>query len=180
MKIGIITSTVREGRQGLNVAKWVKDLADKRNDGTSYEIVDLKTYNLPIFGTNPTEEQGKAIKDFSAKINELDGFVFVTAEYNHAPTGVLKNALDYLKPEFNNKAASFIGYGGVGGARAIEQLRLVLAELGVATTQRNVNLLLAVDFVNFSEFAPKDHQLPMVEELLTQLNNWSKALKTLR
>ncbi|VEU80552.1 NADPH-dependent FMN reductase [Haploplasma axanthum] len=180
MKIGIITTTVREGRQSLNVANWVKKLADERKDGVNYEIVDLKDFNLPIFGAAATAEQGKAIEAWGNKINELDGFIFVTAEYNHSFSGVLKNALDFLKPQFANKAAALIGYGGVGAARAIEQLRLVLAELSVATTQRNVNLLLAADFINFSEFNPQSYQLPSVTELLDQVTAWSKALKTIR
>lgn len=180
MKIGIVTTTVREGRASIEVANWLKGLADKRNDGNTYELVDLKDYDLPILGVVPTAEQGAAIEAWGEKINSLDGFVFVTAEYNHSPSGAIKNALDYLKPQFANKAAALVGYGGVGGARAIEHMRAILAELQVATTQRNVNLFLSVDFENFTKFAPGAHQLASVDELFTQLTNWSKALKTLR
>lgn len=180
MKIGIITTTIRDGRQSLAVANWLNDLAQKRNDGNTYEVVDLKDFNLPVMGGQATEEQLAGVAAWGNKIDEFDGFVFVTAEYNHSPSGAIKNALDFLKPQFANKAAALVGYGGVGGARAIEHMRMILAELQVATVQRNVNLLLAVDFVNFSEFAPKDHHAPMVDEMFTQLTNWSKALKPLR
>src|SRR5690625_3845190 len=105
MKIGIITTTVRGNGQSFSVAKWLLDFATKRNDGNTYELVDLKDYDLPILGIEPTEDQGASIKAWSEKINELDGFVFAVAEYNHAPSGAIKNALDYLKPELKNKAA---------------------------------------------------------------------------
>ena len=114
------------------------------------------------------------------KIAEFDGYIIITAEYNQAPSGVFKNALDFLKPQFADKVASFVGYGGVGGARAIEQLKLVFSEYQVATTQRQVNLMLMVDFINMSEFAPKDYQLDSLEELFVQTNKWAKALKTIR
>lgn len=180
MKIGIITSTVREGRQSIKIAEWLNGFAQNRNDGNTYEIVDIKNYNLPVMGTAATEEQIQAIDAWASKINELDGFVFVVAEYNHGITGALKNALDYLKPQFANKAAALVGFGGVGGARAIEQLRMVLAEMKVATVQRNVNLFLSIDFENFSEFKPQGYHGPIIDEMLTQLNDWAKALKTLR
>lgn len=180
MKIGIITTTVRGNGQSSSVAKWLLDFATKRNDGNTYELVDLKDYDLPILGIEPTEDQGASIKAWSEKINELDGFVFAVAEYNHAPSGAIKNALDYLKPELKNKAAGLVGYGGVGAARAIEHMRGILAELGVATVQRNVNLLLAVDFENFQTFKPQDHHEPMLDEMFSQVSDWSKALKTLR
>lgn len=179
MKIGIVTQSVREGRVSLDVANWVKGLASNRN-GFTYEIIDLKEYDLPMMGVTPTESQGAAIKNWSNKFNEMDGFIFLTAEYNHALTGVFKNALDYLQPEFHNKAVGLVGYGGVGGARAIEQLRTIMAELGAATTKRNVNLLLAHDFENFSKFAPQSHQESTLVEVFDQVELWTKAFKTIR
>jgi NAD(P)H-dependent FMN reductase len=179
VKIGILTTTVREGRNSLKVANWVLENGLKRNDGTTYEIVDLKDFDLPIMGLG-TSEQFLEVSRWQEKIAEFDGYIIITAEYNHAPSGVFKNALDFLKPQFADKVASFVGYGGVGGARAIEQLKLVFSEYQVATTQRQVNLMLMVDFINMSEFAPKDYQLDSLEELFVQTNKWAKALKTIR
>ena len=139
LKIGIVTTTVREGRQSLVVAKWALDYANSRKDGNHYEIVDLKDYNLPVFGLTPTAEQGAAVANWSKKINELDAFIFITAEYNHQAPGVFKNATEFLKPELANKVAGFIGYGGLGAIRAIEGLRVALAEQSVALVQKTVN-----------------------------------------
>lgn len=181
MKIGIVTSTIREGRKSIEVAKWVEGLANKRNDaGVTYEIVDIKDYNIPVLGAELTAEDQANIGKFSQAIAGLDAYVFVVAEYNHSPSGAMKNALDYLKPELANKVAGYVGYGGVGAARAIEQLRLVNAEQAVATVQRNVNLLLAYDFKNFTEFTPQDYQVQPLNELLDQVILWGKALKTVR
>lgn len=181
MKIGIITSSIRDGRQSIEVANWVLKLAQARGEkDVTYEIIDIKDYNLPMFGSAMTEEQGLNVGKFSAKVNEQDGFVFVVAEYNHGVTGVLKNALDFLKVELTNKTAGYVGFGGVGGARAIEQMRMINAEQGLATVQRNVNLFLSVDFENFSVFKPGDFQAAPLNELLDQVLAWGKALKTIR
>lgn len=181
MKIGIVTTTVRDGRKSLDIAQWVNEVAQKRNDqNVSYEIVDIKDYELPIFASNTTQKDVENITKFKEKIASFDGFVFVVAEYNHSPSGVFKNALDYLMVELNNKAAGYVGYGGVGGARAIEQLRLINAEQALATVRKNVNLFLAYDFVNFTEFKPNDYQLAPLNEMLDQLLVWAKALKTTR
>lgn len=180
MKIGILTSTIREGRVSLDVANWVLEQSKINGQGLEYEIVDLKDYDLPFLGGNVTEAQGAALGRWIEKINSLDGFVFTVAEYNHAPSGVFKNALDFLKAEFKNKPIGFVGYGGVGGARAIEHLRLVVAEYGAATIQKNVNFMLAFDFVNYTEFNPMDFHATVMPEFFTQLADWTKALKTLR
>lgn len=182
LKIGIITTTIREGRAGLDVANWVLSSAKERNDqGVLYEIVDLKDYSLPVLGDQgATAEQNNAIGAWAAKMGEFDGFVFVTAEYNHAPSGAIKNALDYLKEEFYNKPAAFVGYGGLGASRAIEVMRIILAELQVATVQKTVNFTLAHDFLNYSKFAPTNYHGTSTNLLFDQLLAWAKALKTIR
>ncbi|MDQ7993539.1 MAG: NAD(P)H-dependent oxidoreductase, partial [Propionicimonas sp.] len=157
--------------------------AQKRTDA-DYELVDLADYPLPhldealppSFG----QYQGEHTKAWAAKIAEFDGFVFVTPEYNHGTTGVLKNALDYLSAEWANKAAAFVGYGVVGGARAVEHLRLVTAELQIAGVRQGLYFSLVTDFENFSVFTPGDYQLPYAETLFTQLEAWAGALKPLR
>ena len=182
-KIGIITSTVRSGRASKAVADWVKTESEKLNIGEmQFEIVDLETFDLPVMGAKgSTEAQNQGIGKWLKKLSLLDGFIFVTAEYNHGPTGVLKNALDYVQDQTHNNPAAFVGYGGLGGARAIEGLRTVLTELQVANVQKTVNFLLATDFENYSVFKPNTPvHLPNLKLMLTQLNDWTNALKTIR
>lgn len=182
LKIGIVTTTVREGAVGIDVAKWVLENAELRADeNVNYELVDLAEFNLPILGSKfTTEEQGKDIGRWSAKIAEFDGFIFVTGEYNHAVSGAIKNATDFLKKEFENKAAAFVGYGGLGGIRAIENFRVIMGELQVATVQKTVNFLLALDFENYSVFKPMAHHQSGANAMFDQLISWTKALKSVR
>lgn len=180
-KIGIITTSVREGRNGINIANWVLDVANKKGEkDVSFELIDLKKYQLPFLGVTPTEEQGAVIGKWSQKINEMDGYIFVMAEYNHSLTGVFKNATDFLQKEFHHKAAAYVGYGGVGGARAIESHRLIAAEQHLATSRKTVNFLLAVDFENYSVFKPLPHQEGAMNALLDDLIPWVKAFQGMR
>ena len=119
-------------------------------------------------------------KTWAAKIDNFHGYVFVTPEYNHGIPGALKNAIDFLFTEWNNKAAGFISYGGVSGVRAVEQLRLVLAELQIATIRNQVLLSMFTDFENFSVFKPGPTKEQSVNDMLDQLLAWTSALKTLR
>ena len=119
-------------------------------------------------------------KTWAAKIGSFDAYVFVTPEYNHGISGALKNAIDFLFAEWNNKAAGFVSYGGVSGVRAVEQLRLVLAEVQMATVRNQVLLSLFTDFENFSVFKPGPTKEQSVNEMLDQLIAWGGALKTLR
>ncbi len=142
--IGIIISTTREGRFGDRPARWILDMASVRTD-LDFEIVDLRDYPLPLFGeTDYSAYDGtpgsEIASRFKQKMAELDGYLFVTAEYNHSIPGALKNALDHAYPEFNRKPAAFVGYGGVGGARAVEQLRLICIELQMAPTRTAVHI----------------------------------------
>src|SRR4029077_14977375 len=117
---------------------------------------------------------------WAAKIASLDAFIFVTPEYNHGTSGALKNAIDYLYREWHNKAAGFVSYGGAGGVRAVEQLRLVMGELQVADVRAQVALSLFTDFENFTVFKPGRHQEAAVNAMLDQVLAWGGALKTLR
>lgn len=108
-------------------------------------------------------------KAWAAKIDSFDGFVFVTPEYNHSTSGALKNAIDYLYKEWNNKAAGFVGYGSAGGAWAVEHLRLIMAEVQVATVRNQVMLSLFTDFGNFSIFKPASRNEQLVNGMLDQL-----------
>ena len=180
LKIGIVQGSVREGRNGDAVAKWVYDFAVKRNDA-EYEIVDLANYNLPFLGAaNAPADAGQQIQAWSEKMASFDGYIFLTPEYNHAIGGALKNALDYLNPELNNKAAGFVGYGSLGGTRAHENLRLILGELQVADVRTAVTFSLMSDFENMSVFKPADYHADNATTMLDQVLAWSGALKPLR
>jgi len=183
LKIAIIVGSTRPGRKARTVADWVHSLASQRT-GAEYEIVDLVDFDLPHFDEALPPAMGQYAlehtKTWAAKIAEYDGFVFVTPEYNHGTSGALKNAIDFLGAEWANKAAGFVGYGVFGGARAVEQLRLVLSQLQVATVSAQVGLNLATDFVDWSEFKPGDYQLPAVDTMLGQVETWAGALAALR
>jgi NAD(P)H-dependent FMN reductase len=182
-KIGIILGSTRPGRNGEAVAKWVTEIASRRDDA-EFELVDLADFPLPHLDEPMSAAwgsyQNEHTKAWSAKIAEFDGFVFVTPEYNHSTSGVLKNALDYLYTEWNNKAAAFVSYGGVGGARAVEHLRLIASELQLATVRAQVAISLITEFENYTTFKPGDHLEPQVDVMLDQLVAWSKALAPLR
>src|SRR4051794_38807379 len=114
IRVAIIIGSTRPNRNGEAVAKWVFEQARKRTDA-EFELVDLKDYNLPLLDEPIPPSQGKYSKEhtkvWAAKIASFDAFIFVTPEYNHGPSGALKNALDFLYKEWNNKAAGFVGYG---------------------------------------------------------------------
>lgn len=176
LKIGIILGSTRDGRVSPQVGEWVKSIADKRGDA-EYEIVDIKDYKLPLLGE---ADPGEGAARWSQKIAELDGFVFIVQEYNHSLTGALKNALDYCREEWNNKAAGIVSYGSTGGARAAEHLRGICAELSIADVRTHPTLSLFTDFENMSVFKPQDLHTDNVNSMLDQVVAWSGALKTLR
>lgn len=185
MKIGIISGSVREGNNAAAVSQWILDFANNRNDeGVEYELVSLADYDLPLLGAKlPIERQeaaGAAIQAWSEKIASFDGYVFVTPEYNHAVGGALKNAIDFLKPEVANKAAALVGYGSLGGARAHENLRVILGELSVATVRTTTNFSLMTDFENMSVFKPNDYNKVNAEGMFNDLLLWTKGLHTIR
>lgn len=183
IKIAIILGSTRPQRNGEAVAKWVYQIAQKRDDA-SVELVDLKEFNLPLLDEPVPPSMGQYSKPhtkaWAAKVDTFDGFVFVTPEYNHGTSGALKNAIDFLYREWNNKAAGFVSYGSIGGARAVEQLRLVLAEVQIATVRSQVLLSLFTDFKDFSEFKPAERHEKSVHEVFDQVIAWSTALKVLR
>lgn len=184
LKIGIITGSTRPGRNSLKVATKLKEWADKRGDA-EYEIVDIADFNLPLYNepisaAYSQDYQTPEAKPWSEKIASLDGFVFVTPEYNHGVTSAMKNAIDYLYVEYNNKAAGIVSYGSSGGVRAAEALRVILAELQVASVRTHVAMSLFTDFKDMSEFTPAAMHEETFNTQLDQVLNWSKALKTLR
>jgi NAD(P)H-dependent FMN reductase len=182
-RIGIILGSTRPNRNGEQVAKWAYDIAAQRSDA-EFELVDLRDYPLPHLDEplppSMGQYQNEHTRQWAAKIASFDGFVFVTPEYNHSTSGVLKNAIDFLYAEWNNKAVGFVSYGAVGGARAAEHLRLVAAELQMADVRQQVALSLLTEFENFSVFKPGDYNRSALDTLLDQVIAWSGALAPLR
>jgi NAD(P)H-dependent FMN reductase len=182
-RIGIILGSTRPNRNGEQVAKWVYEIASLRSDA-EFELVDLRDYPLPHLDEplppSLGQYQNEHTRQWADKIASFDGFVFVTPEYNHSTSGVLKNAIDYLYAEWNNKAAGFVSYGGVGGARAAEHLRLIAGELQMADVRQQVALSLLTEFENFSVFKPGDYNRAALDTLLDQVVAWSSALAPLR
>jgi NAD(P)H-dependent FMN reductase len=182
-KIAIILGSTRPGRNGEAVAAWVLEQAKGRTDA-EYELVDLRDHPLPHLDEAVPASLGMYsqphTKAWAATIAAYDGFVFVTPEYNHGTTGVLKNAIDYLYAEWNNKAAGFVSYGSAGGVRAVEHLRLVVGELQMADVRQQVQFSLFHDFENFSTFVPGPQHIANAAVMLDQLVAWSEALATVR
>ncbi|MEW2079971.1 NAD(P)H-dependent oxidoreductase [Streptomyces sp. NPDC013433] len=182
-RIAIILGSTRPGRNGEAVANWVLDIAKQRTDA-EYELVDIADFRLPHLDEVAPPSLGQYTqphtKAWAEKIASFDGYVFVTPEYNHSTSGALKNAIDFLYKEWNNKAAGFVSYGSAGGTRAVEHLRLVMGELQVADVRNQVALSLFTDFENYNEFHPAPHQEGAVNSVLDQVVAWSTALTQLR
>ncbi|TGB15403.1 NAD(P)H-dependent oxidoreductase [Streptomyces sp. MZ04] len=183
LKIGIILGSTRPNRNGEQVARWVLDIASRRTDA-EFELLDLRDHPLPHLDEpmppSLGQYQNEHTRQWADKIASFDGFVIVTPEYNHGIPGVLKNALDFLYAEWNNKAVGFVSYGGVGGVRAVEHLRAVAAELQMADVRQQVALSMITEFENFSVFKPGEYNLPALDTMLDQVIAWSAALAPLR
>ena len=185
-KIGIIVSSVRPNRFADHPTKWIFDIASARGDW-DVEILDLRDYPMPLFNEAASPAWGPS-KDEAAlrwqrKVASLDGYIIVAAEYNRGPTAALKNALDYAYKEWNNKPVAFVGYGGVGGARAVEQLRLNSVELQMAPTRAGVHILGPVYLEVLKgekKLSDYDYLGQSARDMLDQLAWWVDALKSAR
>lgn len=190
LKIAVIIGSTRPARFGDKPAKWIAAEA-KKLEGVEVELLDLVEYPMPFFEEpmGPSQLNKKysndVVKKWSAKIDAADAFIMVTPEYNHSTSGVLKNALDHLYPEWNNKPVGFVSYGGVGGARAIEHLRQIVIELQMAPISNSVNIPGTIIFPIVSGKAQwnadtEAHLKANGDKMLTQLMWWAKALKAAR
>ena len=183
MRIAIVTGSTRPARNNIAVARWVFALAAKRRDA-DFELVDIADYDLPLLDEPLPPALGRYshahTKRWAAKIASFDGYVFVTPEYNHGTSAALKNAIDFLFAEWNNKAAGFVGYGAVGGTRAVEQLRLVMGNLMVADVTAQVALSLFTDFENLATFRPHPRHEAELMKMLDQVIAWASVLQRLR
>ncbi len=183
VNIAIIVGSTRPGRNAADVAQWVMEQSQKRTDA-KFDILDIADFNLPLLDEAVPASFGQYSKPHSKAwaeaVAKYDGYVFVTPEYNHSTSGALKNAIDFIYQEWNNKAAGFVSYGSMGGVRAVEHLRGIAAELQLADVCAQVSFSLITDFVNFSEFKPDPRHEQNITSLFDQLIAWSEALKALR
>jgi NAD(P)H-dependent FMN reductase len=182
-RIAIIAGSTRPGRRSSAIARWVLAAASQHQDA-DFTVVDLADHDLPMLdepvaAAMSTDYLHPHTRTWSQTINSFDGYVFVTPEYNHSTTGALKNAIDYLYPEWHDKAAGFVGYGTHGGVRAVEHLRLIMGELQVADVRAQVALSLFSDFTD-TRFTPAPHHEAALEAMLHQVTRWSAALRPLR
>jgi NAD(P)H-dependent FMN reductase len=181
-KIAIILGSTRPNRNGEAVADWVVKQASSRP--ATYNLIDLRDHQLPLFDEPIPPAMGDYQNDHTKRwaetIAPYDGFVFVTPEYNHSTSGVLKNAIDYLNAEWANKACAFVSYGSMGGARAVEHLRLIMSELQVAHVRQQVMFTFVNDFENYSEFKPAPVHDDEAQTMFDQLESWAEALRAVR
>src|SRR5579862_3544331 len=184
-RIGIVIGSTRENRLGEKIARWVHGIATRRAD-LAVELVDLRDYPLPFFeGASPSRVPvaNEVAKHWGKKMAELDAYLFVTGEYNYSIPGVLKNALDWAYYEYNRKPAAYVGYGSVGGARAIQQLRLINVELQMAPTRTSVHIG-GTDFYGILLHGKVLEEMPHLAQaagaMLDDFAWWTKALKTAR
>ena len=182
MKIQIILGSTRPNRKGESVAKWAHSELSKRDD-IEFELVDIADYNLPLLDEPKPAGSGEYTKEhtkrWSEKINQADGYIFVTAEYNHSIPGALKNALDFLFHEWKYKAVGFISYGSIGGSRAAEQLRLIAGQFQMADVRQQLMLFTGTDFEG-RDFQPTEKHKEQLGKLADDVASWSSALQTLR
>jgi NAD(P)H-dependent FMN reductase len=185
-KIAVIISTTRAARFGHKPAKWIHDIVAARGD-ISVELIDLRDYPMPFFDELASNawvpSKNEVAQRWQKKVAEFDGYIFVTAEYNRSMPAVLKNALDYAFPEWNHKAAAYVGYGSVGAARSIEHLRLSCVELQMVPTRHGVHLQ-GADFMaayqqgkDIKEFAYLEQN---AKNMLDELLWWTSATMAAR
>jgi NAD(P)H-dependent FMN reductase len=185
-RIGIIISSTRQTRFGHKPAQWIFDIASKRGD-MDVELIDLRDFPMPFFDEVASNAwaptQNEVGKRWQKKVAEFDGYIFIVAEYNRGPTAAMKNALDYAYVEWNKKAVAYVGYGSVGGARAVEQLRLNCVELQMHPTRTGVHIQ-GADFVAASQQGKSLTELTYLQQnvdtMLDELLWWTNALKAAR
>ncbi len=185
-KIGVIVGSTRATRFADKPTEWIANIAKARGD-FDVEVVDLRDYPMPFFEEAASSlwapSKNEVAQRWQKKVAEFDGFIVIAAEYNRGPTAVLKNALDYAYTEWNRKPITFVGYGGVGGARAIEQLRLHAVELQMAPSRYAVHIVWG-DFIQILQQGKKieefEHLNQAAATALDDLAWWTKALKKAR
>lgn len=182
-KIQIIIGSVRPTRVGDKIAKWFYDYAVANGDD-EYELVDLKDYDLPLLDEPKLPAAGDYVQDhtkrWAAKIGAADGYVMVTPEYNHGYPASVKNALDFLYAEWNNKPIAFVSYGQVGGARSVEQLRGVVANLQMHDVSTAVQIVQPTQYMDDDKFVPDEYVEEAAGKTLKSLTMWAETLAKMR
>ena len=183
-RIAVIIGSTRPGCNTAKVARWVHDIA-ARQGTAEFDLVDIGDWDIAELDEPVPPSMGQYTQEhtfaWAEKIRSYDGFVFVTPEYNHSIPGALKTAIDFVYAEWNDKAAGIVTVGTTaGGVRAAEHLRLVLAEVQVATVCDQVSLAVHSDFENYTTFKPAPHQEPDVVAMLEHVVAWSTAMQSLR
>jgi len=185
-RIGIVIGSTREGRFGEKPAHWIHEIAKQRTD-LAFELIDLRDHPLPFFNETMSliyaPAKNEAARRWADKLATLDGLIVVTPEYNHGPSAVLKNAFDHAYHEFARKPIGFVGYGGVGAARAVEQLRLISVELQMAPVRNAVHIGM-VEFLGIWQQGKAFDDFPHLAQaaggLLDDIAWWAMTLKTAR
>lgn len=181
IKTAVIVGSTRPSRRGPSVAEWAASAPVEQMELT---IVDLADLDLPLLDEPTPAAFGRyereATRRFSDLMSGFDAYVLVTPEYNHSTSGVLKNALDHLYAEWRDKPVAFVGYGLDGGTRAVEHLRAICAELGMAGVGPQVSLDLHADFADDRVCSPRERQVEARTRMLETLRRWAVALRPLR
>ncbi len=183
MKIQIIIGSTRKGRKSERVAKWVHKASQSWSE-VEFELVDLRDYPLPFYEEEGSpqmlEDDIPTAKKWRDKISEADGYIIVSPEYNHGYTAVLKNAMDYLYKPWNKKPVAFVSYGSIGGARAIEQLRLVAIQLQMAPIEHSITIMGVGKLIDENGTISDDSYNERADRLFKDLIWWTQALKKAR
>ena len=183
-RIGILIGSTRPNRNGEAIGRWVHSIAAQRDD-VEFGLLDLADFDLPLLNEPLPPAMGAApehehTRRWAEAVASYDGFVFVSPEYNHSVPGALKNALDYLFAEWNDKACGLVTYGSAGGVRAGEHLRQIAGELKMADVRAQVMLQFGQDFDANYQFAPRAFQEQAVHAMLAELVAWAGALRNVR
>ena len=187
--ISVIVGSTRQGRFSEKPAQWMFQHLQKR-DGIEVRLLDLRDFPMPFFDQavppakpNRAPYEHEVVKRWTAHIAASDGFVFVTPEYNYGPAAVLKNAIDWVYPEWNRKAAAFVSYGSALGARSVQQLRLVAIEVQMVPIRSSVHIPVATLWAHF-QGGDVGKGLAELETpakvLIDDLLWWTTALKAAR
>lgn len=174
LKIGIIVGSIRAGRKGISVGEWVRDTLATRQDA-EFELLDLATYDLPLLtdatvpGAAKRQYSGVERTRWGRDIDDCDGFVFVTAEYNHGVPGAFKNAFDSIGPEWERKPVGFVSYGSVNGVRAVEQWRQIVATFSMIGVTAQVSMSGFEEFDHNGRVAPKENREKQLNRLADEV-----------
>lgn len=186
MRIAIIVGSIREGRHGSSVGRWVHWLAEEHaQDDQSFHLLELADFDVPLLtdavvpGAANRQYSSPEIRRWGQEIDSYDGFVWITPEYNHGVPGAFKNAFDAIYPEWMHKAVGFVSYGADSGVRAVEQWRQIVVNAQMVDVRAQVALNSFTDFDD-DGFAPQERRPDELRNMLTQLTTMTEALQPLR